>query len=81
MAALSGAYVDLPLATLQTMQTETLAAISAAKKAGVAYAMSGRSKQSASLPDLMQDLNEINYAIGLQGGTRVNHTYLDMSNG
>lgn len=66
-------------ATLATMKTETVAALTAARKAGQSYGISGRSKSSVDFAALQSDLAEINYAIALLDGTGITTALADFS--
>jgi hypothetical protein len=67
--ALMRKYFGLPVATLQTMQTETLAAISAVKVRGQSTSTPDLGMTFASLKDLGDDLAEINAALAAKQGT------------
>jgi len=72
-------YIGMTSAELATARSETIAAISAAKKAGQSYGISGRSKTSVDLRALQADLFFINEAIASAAGTRVTKTFADFS--
>ena len=69
-----GLFIDRPLATLQTMQTEWLACLSALAL-NQSYSISGRSVTRSNLAEVSATLAEVSYAISMQTGTRVSRTY------
>lgn len=71
-------YIGMTSAELSTARSETIAAISACKKAGEQYSISGRST-SRNLAALQQDLFWINQAQAIAAGTRVTQTFADFS--
>lgn len=71
-------YIGMSSSELTTARAETIAAISACKKAGEQYSISGRST-SRTLTTLQQDLFWINQAQAIAAGTRVTHTFADFS--
>lgn len=72
--AVTGAYVGLSAAELSTLRAETLAAISGVLKTGVSYSVGGRSFTKADLPELRENLAELNYALGQINGTVITST-------
>lgn len=70
--ATQGKLVGLPLATLTTLQTQAVAALTGILLTGQSYAIGGRSfNKKSDVEDLIQ---EINYAIQIANGTKIDRT-------
>jgi len=83
MAAPTGKFVHLSVATLTTMQTNLTAAYTAALEAQ-SYSTGGggrtRSKQNASLDMISNDLAEVGYALSVKSGSGgIRMTYANTS--
>lgn len=79
--SMTGAYIGIDLATLQTMLAEAQTTRTAILKAHQSYSIAGRSFTRAPLESVTKEIGEISYAIRLAGGTVQRVTYADMSNG
>jgi hypothetical protein len=69
--ALSKSYFGLPLATLQSLQTQFIACLEAIAVAGASYSIAGRSFTRANLGEVAQTIKELQAAIDAARGTRV----------
>jgi hypothetical protein len=69
--ALSKSYFGLPLATLQSLQTQFIACLEAIAVAGASYSIAGRSFTRANLGEVAQTIKELQAAIDNARGTRV----------
>ena len=76
----SGLYIHLDAATLATMKTNLIAAHASVLTTGQSYSIAGRTFTRADLGKISQELAEVSFAQGIQGGTVVTETYVDMSN-
>lgn len=72
--ALSRSFFGLPLATLQSLQTQYIACLEAIAVAGSSYSIAGRSFTRADLSTVSQTIKELQAAIDNARGTRVKHT-------
>lgn len=77
---IQGLFVYVPLATLQTMQAQWIAALQAIAVGNQSYSIAGRAFTRANLREVNDTLAEIAYAIQLQSGTIQRTIYSDMSN-
>lgn len=75
-----GVFRFLPIATLQTMQVEWTACLSAIATAHQSYSIAGRSFTRANLKEVQGVLEEILWAIELKSGRIQQVVYSDMSN-
>lgn len=73
----SAAFYDLPLATLQELQAEYIAAIKAIATNGVSYSIGGRSLSRANLTEVKDTLADITAAINRANGNRRRVVYAD----
>jgi hypothetical protein len=69
MAASSNPFFGLPLATLQTLQTAYVAAVTALAS-NQSYSLNGRTLQRADLDKVMTALGQINGAIAMPKAPR-----------
>jgi hypothetical protein len=69
--ALSKSYFGLPLATLQSLQTQFIACLEAIAVAGASYSIAGRSFTRANLGEVAQTIKELQAAIDNARGPRV----------
>jgi len=69
--ALSKSFFGLPLANLQSLQTQFIACLEAIAVAGASYSIAGRSFTRANLSEVSQTLKELQAAIDNVNGTRV----------
>jgi hypothetical protein len=69
--ALSKSYFGLPLATLQSLQTQFIACLEAIAVAGASYSIAGRSFTRANLGEVAQTIKELQAAIDNARVTRV----------
>jgi hypothetical protein len=69
--ALSKSYFGLPLATLQSLQTQFIACLEAIAVAGASYSIAGRSFTRANLGEVAQTIKELQAAIDNAQGNRV----------
>jgi hypothetical protein len=76
---MTGKFIHLDLATLQTMQTQWQACLAAIATAHQSYSIAGRSFTRANLMEVSEMVAELAYAIGLKGGTIQRVVYSDMS--
>jgi hypothetical protein len=67
--AVTGVFVGLSLAQLQTLQTEYLACLSAIAVAGQSYTIANRQFNRAQLDDVKELLGEINHALAQTAGS------------
>jgi hypothetical protein len=67
--AVTGAFVGLTLAQLQTLQTEYLACLSAIATAGQSYTIANRQFNRAHIGEVKDLLAEINHALALTSGS------------
>ena len=72
-------FYGLPVATLQELQTEYIAAIKAVATNGVSYSIGGRSLSRANLTEMRATLGDITAALDRAGGTRRRTLYADFS--
>jgi len=74
------AFVGLPAATLTTLQTKYIEAITAIAEGAQSYSISGsRTITRANLADATETLAQINYALDNANGTLVRRTFADFS--
>ncbi len=73
--AVTGDLFDLPLATLQQLQTDYSACLTAIAVAGQSYTIGGRQYNRANLPEVRATLAEITAAIARNQGTRITQTF------
>jgi hypothetical protein len=78
MAASSNPFIGLPLATLQTLQTAYVAAVTALAS-NQSYSLNGRTLQRADLDKVMTALGQINGAIADAQGTSTNRTLVSFN--
>lgn len=78
---ISGKFIHLSTAALQTMQTEWTACLSAIATAHQSYSIAGRSFTRANLQEVSDMVAEVAYALALKGGTVQRVVYSDLSNG
>jgi hypothetical protein len=78
MAASSNPFIGLPLATLQTLQTAYVAAVTALAS-NQSYSLNGRTLQRADLDKVMTALGQINGAIADAQGTSTNRTLVSFT--
>ena len=78
MAASSNPFFGLPLATLQTLQTAYVAAVTALAS-NQSYSLNGRTLQRADLDKVMTALGQINGAIADAQGTTTNRTLVSFT--
>ena len=78
MAASSNPFIGLPLATLQTLQTAYVAAVTALAS-NQSYSLNGRTLQRADLDKVMTALGQINGAIADAQGTTTNRTLVSFT--
>lgn len=71
---LTGCFLGLDSATLSTLKTNYLNAITAVAVAGQSYAIGGRSFTRANLAELQKALKEIQFAQSAAAGTAVRRT-------
>jgi hypothetical protein len=71
---LNKAFFGLPLATLQSLQTNYIACLEAIAVAGASYSIAGRSFTRANLGEVSQVIKELTAAISSANGTRVRRT-------
>ena len=71
----------LPLATLQTLLPQYIAAVTAVAVGNQSYSIAGRQFTRANLTELTDALAEIQYAISIQTGDAQKFTYADVSCG
>jgi hypothetical protein len=69
--ALSKSFFGLPLANLQSLQTQFIACLEAIAVAGASYSIAGRSFTRANLSEVSQTIKELQAAIANANGTRV----------
>ena len=79
--AITGIFYGLPLATLQTMQTQWLACLAGIATAGQSYSIAGRQFTRANLSEVKDMVAELQAAIDLADGTRTTVTYPNFSRG
>lgn len=77
----SGELTFLDLATLQTLQGQYVACLTAIAQGNQSYSIAGRSFTRADLVEVRKTLGEISYAIQFKTGTIQRQTYADMSHG
>lgn len=78
MAGSSNAFIGLDLATLQSLQTEFIAAIRALA-VSQSYSLNGRSLTRSDLASVKQTLAEINAAIDDANGTSTTTTLVSFT--
>ncbi len=78
MASSSNAFIGLPLATLNALQTSYVNAI-AALATSQSYSLNGRSLQRADLDKVKATLGEINAAIADASGDSTNRTLVSFT--
>ena len=78
MAGSSDAFIGLPLATLQSLQSSYVAAI-VALATSQSYSLNGRTLQRADLDKVKATLGEINAAIADAAGTSTNSTLVSFT--
>lgn len=78
MAGSSNAFIGLPLATLQTLQTAYVNAI-VALASNQSYTLNGRTLQRADLDKVRATLGEINAAIADAAGTSTTRTLVSFT--
>lgn len=67
--AVTGLFVGLPLATLQQLQTDYTACLTAIAVAGQSYTIAGRQFNRAQLDEVKEMLGEIVYALARTAGS------------
>lgn len=72
-------FYGLPVATLQELQTEYIAAIKAVATNGVSYSIGGRSLSRANLTEMRATLGDITAALDRASGSRRRTLYADFS--
>jgi hypothetical protein len=72
-------FFGLPLATLEELRDEYLAAIKAVAVNGVSYSIGGRSLSRANLTEMRATLGDVLSAIARAQGTRRRVTYASFS--
>ena len=77
--AVTGKYVGMTTEWLTARQTELQAAYSACLVAHQSYSRPGMSFSRVQFESIALELAEVNYAIDVSTGTRVNRTYADLS--
>lgn len=77
--AIRGIYFNLPVATLQTLLTNTLNALTAILTTGQSYSIGGRALTRADLPKLEDTIQELQFAIDRANGSHVTQTYANMN--
>jgi hypothetical protein len=77
---IQGLFFGLPVATLQTMQTQWQACLTAIATAHQSYSIAGRSFTRANLAEVSSTLGEITAALNRAQGTVQQVVYSDMSN-
>ena len=75
----TGIYVGRDTTWLTARQTELQAAYSACLTAHQSYSRPGMSFSRVQFETIAAELAEVNYAIDVASGTRVNRTYADLS--
>ena len=73
--AIKGTFFGLPLATLQTMQTQWLACLTGIATAGQSYQIAGRQFTRADLAEVKDTIAELQAAIDRASGTRTTYLY------
>jgi len=76
---ITGAFYGVPLATLQTLQTDYTACLTAIAVAGQSYTIASRQFNRANLAEVSQTLAEIVAAIARAQGTATTQTYARFS--
>jgi hypothetical protein len=74
-----GLFIHLDLATLQEMQTEWKACLTAIATAHQSYSIAGRSFTRADLKQVSEMVSEIAYAIQAKSGGLTRTVYADLS--
>lgn len=69
--AVTGLLVGLPLATLQQLQTDYTACLTAIAVAGQSYTIAGRQFNRAQLDEVKEMLGEIVYALARTSGSGI----------
>ena len=77
--AVTGIYVGQSMTWLTARQTELQAAYSACLTAHQSYSRPGFSFSRVQFESIIRELAEVNYAIDVATGDRINRTYADMS--
>ena len=78
MAASSNPFIGLPLATLQTLQTAYVSAVTALAS-NQSYSLNGRTLQRADLDKVTNALGQINGAIADSQGNSTNRTLVSFT--
>lgn len=78
MAGSSNAFIGLDLATLTTLQTAYVSALTALAS-NQSYSLNGRALTRANLPDVKDTLGEINAAIADINGTTNDRTLVSFT--
>lgn len=73
--AVQGLFFGLPLATLQQLQTDYTACLTAIAVAGQSYTISGRQFNRANLREVKETLAEIIAAVARANNTGTTETY------